>query len=204
MNISSTLINLIGLPTVSFNISGFSTIVVFCRFFLFKLFFGYSSLRLFLGCVEFYKIVILIGITIIGFFRLEKSSWPWSVVSFFWVFLNPFFIEFIIQLDCYLIKNIQFVMSSSVPHKLIFDVFLQTSLEYIHQCNIILFGTVGSLLEFRDILCCRFRLLYFLNSLFRDSVFVGDTEDSANLLLENLPVLKKYFDIGVAGVFQIY
>ena len=95
-------------------------------------------------------------------------------------------------------------MSSPVPYKLIFDVFLQVFFEYIYQCNVILFGTVGPSLEFRDILRCKFRLLYFLNSSFRDSVFVGDIEDSANLFLEDFPVLKKYFDVGVAGVLQIY
>ena len=95
-------------------------------------------------------------------------------------------------------------MSSTILYKLIFDIFLQASFEYIYQCNIILFDTIDLLLEFCDIFCCRFRLLYFLNLLFRDSVFVGDTKNSANLFFENFPILKKSFDIDVAGVFQIY
>ena len=95
-------------------------------------------------------------------------------------------------------------MSFTISHKLIFNVFLQAFFEYIYQYNIILFGTVGLSLEFCNIFCCRLCLLYFLNSLFCDFIFVGDTKNSANLFFENFLVLKKYFDIDVAEVFQIY
>ena len=198
------IIYFIGLPTIPFNISRFSTVVVFYRFLFFKLFSEYLFFKLFLGCVKFHRVVALIKIIIVRFFYLEKFSWFWSVVNFFWVFFNPLFVELIIQFNYYFIENIQLVILSPVPHKLIFDVFLQTFFEYIYQYNIILFGIIGLSLKFCNIFCCRFRLSYFLNLLFHDSVFVGDIKNSANFFLEGLPVFKKYFDIDVAEVLQIY
>ena len=204
MSISNIIIYFIGLPIVSFDISGFFIVVVFYQFFFFKLFFEYSFFRLFLGCIKFHKIIALVKIIIIEFFYFEKFSWSWSVISFFGVFFNLFFVEFVIQFNYYFIENIQFVISSPVLYKLIFDIFFQVFFKYIYQCNIILFDTVGLSLEFYNIFCCRFRLSYFLNLLFRDSVFVSDTKDSANFFFKNFLVLKKYFDIDVAGILQIY
>ena len=122
-------------------------------------------------------------------------------IGFFLNFFRFFFIEFIIQFDRYFIENIQLVISSTILYKLIFDVFFQAFFEYIYQYNIILFGTVGLSLEFCNIFCCRFYLLYFLNSLFHNSIFVGDTEDSIKIFLEDFPIFKKYFYIDVAGIF---
>ena len=192
------------LPTILFDISGFFTIVTFHRFFFFKLFLRRFFFKLFFRCVKFYRVVALVEIIILRFFYFKQSSWLWSIVNLFWIFFDLFFVEFIIQFDYYLIENIQLVILSIILYKLIFDIFLQIFLKYIHQDNIILFDTISLSLEFHNIFCCRLCLSYFLNLLFRDSVFVGDIENSANLFLKNFPILEKYFDIDVTGVFQIY
>ena len=132
MSISNILINFIGLSTVLFNISGFSTVIIFHRFFFFKLSFGYFSFRLFFGYIKFHEIIALIKIIIVKFFYFEKFSWFWSIINLFGIFFNPFFIEFIIQFDYYFIENIQFIVSSPVPHKLIFNIFFQIFFKYIY------------------------------------------------------------------------
>ena len=119
----------------------------------------------------------------------------------FWIFFDPFFIKLVVQFNYYLVKNIQFIILFIVLYKLIFDIFFQISFEYIHQYNIILFDIINLLLEFRNILCCRLYLLYFLNFLFRDFVFIDDTENSANLFFENFSILEKYFDIDIIRIF---
>ena len=95
-------------------------------------------------------------------------------------------------------------MLSTIPHKLIFNIFFQIFFKYIYQSDIVLFCIINLSLEFRNIFCCRLCLLYFLNLLFRDSVFIGDIENSANFFLENFLVFKKYFNINIAEIFQIY
>ena len=122
-------------------------------------------------------------------------------MDFFKKFFNFFLIKLIIQFDYYFIKNIQFVILSTILYKLIFNIFFQVFFKYIYQSDIILFDIVSLSLKFYNIFCCKFRLLYFLNLLFRNPVFVGDTEDSVNFFLEKFLNLKKYFYIDVTEVF---
>ena len=149
------------MSVILFDIFGFSAIIIFYRFFFFKLSLGCFFFSLFFSCVKFHRIVALIGIIILKFFYFERSSWSWSIVGFFRVLFDFFFVEFVIQFNYYLIENIQFVISSIILYKLIFDIFFQIFFEYIYQCIIVLFNTINLSLKFRNIFCCRLRLSYF-------------------------------------------